>query len=182
PRLTVGSRAYDAAEPQVGRRRVDRLGHAGSRPVAPAVVGGTQVGPTLDHAAGHGGGVAAVEAGLAGAASGIGHGAARVVGDRTGGVVLVPVGRPLPDVAAHLEQAVAVGRKGLGRRGVLPPVEHLVVQGELALPHVGHVAAARRELVAPGVLGALQPAAGRPLPLGLAGQVLAGPGGVGDDV
>ncbi len=108
----------------------------------------------------------------------------RAAGGLGGGgrVVLVPVGRPLPHVAGHLEQPVAVGRERLGRRRVLPPVGLGVVVGEVALPHIGHVAAAGRELLAPHELGGLQAAPGRPFPLGLGRQILAGPGGVRLDV
>ena len=90
----------------------------------------------------------------------------------------VEVGRPLPDVAGHVEQAVAVGREGLDRRGALVPIGPQVLPRELALPGVGHHPALGRELVAPGVDGAVQPAAGGELPLGFGRQRLAGPRGV----
>ena len=80
--------------------------------------------------------------------------AARIV-ERAAGlldlaVVLVPVGGPLPDVAGHVVEAVAVGRKRADRRRPLVAVLEQVLPGELALPGVGHRLAARRELVAPG--------------------------------
>src|SRR5262245_248126 len=49
---------------------------------------------------------------------------------------------------------------------------------EGALPGVGHVPAARRELVAPGIFGTVEPAARRELPFRFARQRLAGPIGV----
>src|SRR5262245_3230993 len=42
---------YDAAEPDMAGRGVDRLGVAGSRPVAAAVVGRAQEGAALEHLA-----------------------------------------------------------------------------------------------------------------------------------
>ena len=50
---------------------------------------------------------------------------------------------------------------------------------EFALPGVGHVLAAGRELVAPGELRAVEPAARGELPFGFGRQLLAGPVRVG---
>src|SRR4029453_15243966 len=150
----------------VGGAGVDRLGHAGGRAVAPAVVGGAQMRAALHHLAGDGRPVA-------------GRGAAAVVGVAVG---LVPVAGPLPDVADHVEQAVAVGREPAHRGRPCIAVQLQVLDRELALPGVGHPAAVRVELVAPGELRPLQPTAAGQLPLGLGGQVLAGPGGVGGHV
>ncbi len=91
----------------------------------------------------------------------------------------IPVGRPFPDVADHVEHAVAVGRIALHRRRARPAVARQVLVQELALPGVGHVPAARRELVAPGELHVDKPAARRELPLGFGRDFLAGPSGVG---
>src|SRR5205814_9451067 len=76
------------------------------------------------------------------------------------GVVAIPVGAPLPDVAGHVVQAVAVGRERADRRRPLEAVLLGVVVGEFSLPGVGHVLAAGLELVAPGVGLAFQAAAG----------------------
>ena len=94
----------------------------------------------------------------------------------------VEVARPLPDVAGHVEQAVAVGRERLDRRRALVAVGQQVLPRELALPGVGHHPALGRELVAPGVDRAVEAAARGELPLGLGRQRLAGPGGVGGRV
>src|SRR5262249_53317361 len=92
---------------------------------------------------------------------------------------LVPIGGPFPDVADHVVKAVAVRRKRRDRRGALVAVERQVLAWERALPRVRHLLAARRKLVSPGELGAVEPPAGRELPLGLRGQFFAGPFGVG---
>ena len=89
-----------------------------------------------------------------------------------------PAGGPLPGVAGHVEQAVAVGREltrpGTCRRSRRPagsrhgnsPCQVLAM---IALVH---------ELSSPQANGLLQPAAGGELPLGLGRQRLAGPGRV----
>src|SRR3954469_14438616 len=48
-----------------------------------------------------------------------------------------------------------------------------------ALPRICHMTAFRRQLLAPGELSLIKPAASRVLPLGLGGQLLPGPGRVG---
>src|SRR5918996_5356747 len=163
----------------MGGRRVDGLGHAGGGAVAVAVAGGAQVRAALHDLAGDAGRVPGIDGAVAVASPRVVDGAAGV-GDlaRPFAVVLVPVADPLPHVAGHLEQAVAIGRERPHRGGVLVAVEHLVADRELALPHVGHVPPAGGELVAPGVLGALEATTGGALPLGLGGQLLARPGGI----
>ncbi|MNF81180.1 hypothetical protein D3C84_634410 [compost metagenome] len=90
-----------------------------------------------------------------------------------------PVGGPLPDVADHVEQAVAIGGKGAHGRRSLPTVVHEVLPGEPTLPVVGEHPAFRRQAVAPGEFSLLQPPACGVLPFGLGRQRLAGPGRVG---
>ena len=89
------------------------------------------------------------------------------------------VTRPFPDVAGHVEQAVAVGGEGADRGRSLIAVGEQVLPGELALPGVGHHPAARRELIAPCVHRPVEAAAGRVFPFRLGGQFLAGPCRVG---
>src|SRR5215207_10522796 len=174
PPFEIGSApADDAAEPQVGGAGVDRLGHAGGGAVAAAVVGGAQMRAALHHPATDGGPVAGVDAAVAG------RGAAAVVGVAVG---QVPVAGPLPDVADHVGQAVAVGREPAHRGRAHIPVQLQVLVGELALPGVGHPAAPGVELIPPRVGGPVQAAPAGQLPFGLGRQVLAGPGGVGLDV
>src|SRR4029079_14827641 len=128
-------------------RGVDILGVARRGAVTPAVVRRTKVRAALEHLARDAG------AGLERIIAAFGPGAAWVRGHATGlgrvGLVLgrVPVGRPLPDVADHVVDAVAVGREGAHRRGPRPAVGAQVLVWKVALPGVGHVPAARDELV-----------------------------------
>jgi hypothetical protein len=93
-----------------------------------------------------------------------------------------PVGRPFPDIADHVVDAVAVRRKSHHRRGAIEAVLALILVGEIALPGIGHVLATGRELVAPGEIGAVEAAARRKFPLGLGRQILVRPFGVGQRV
>ena len=90
---------------------------------------------------------------------------------------LVEVGRPLPDVADHVDQPVAVGRKRADRRRALEAVLVQVLHREIALPGVGEIPILGQELVAPGVIRAVEPAAGGHLPFGFGRQLLAVPAG-----
>src|SRR6202043_212914 len=69
--------------------------------------------------------------------------------------------------------------KGRYRRRAVVAVGQEVLVREGALPGIRHLLAARRKFVAPGELGAAEAAARGELPLGLGGQLLAGPPGVG---
>src|ERR1700675_5183600 len=64
------------------------------------------------------------------------------------GLVLLrkPVGRPLPDIADHVVHAIAIGRERGHRRRAIEAVLAAVLVREIALPGVGHVPAAGREL------------------------------------
>src|SRR4051812_12700183 len=90
-----------------------------------------------------------------------------------------PVRRPLPDVPAHLEQAIAVRREAPDWAGAGEAIRSEVSPREWALPGVGEVHAAWRHLVSPGKLRAFQATAGGKLPLCLRRQLLAGPADVG---
>src|SRR5580704_9234597 len=104
--------------------------------------------------------------------------AARVFGNAARlwriGLVLrrVPVHRPLPDIADHVVEAVAVRREGANRRGALVTVRVQVLPWKFTLPGIGHVRAAGREFVAPGKLGAVEAAPRSELPLGFGRQIL----------
>src|SRR5690606_22035059 len=76
-----------------------------------------------------------IEARLAGAAARIARHAARrhVVT----GAIAVPVSRPLPDVARHVVEPVAVRREASDRRSAHPAIQLAVPPGELALPRIG---------------------------------------------
>src|SRR5206468_5659396 len=114
--------------------------------------------------------------------------AARVFRNAAGlwcvGLVLlgVPVCRPLPDVADHVANAVAVRRECRDRRGTLIAIIVPVLPRKLALPGIGLVLAAGREFVAPGIFGAIEPASRGEFPFGFGGQILAGPMRVGQRI
>src|SRR5690349_9078162 len=94
-------------------------------------------------------------------------------------VRLVPVGRPLPDIADHVVEAVAVRRESSDGRGALVSVALQVLVWEGALPGVRHLPPAGRELIAPGKRSAVEPAARGELPFRLGRQFLAGPFRIG---
>ena len=94
----------------------------------------------------------------------------------------IPIAGPLPDIADHVVQPVAVRRKRRHRRRALKAVAAKILARKFALPGIGHVLAVGRELVAPGKLGAVEPAARGELPFGLGRNVFAGPLGVGQRV
>src|SRR5206468_2540573 len=89
-----------------------------------------------------------------------------------------PVGGPFPDVAGHVVQSVAIGREGVHGAGSVVAVGAGVFGREGALPDVHSVLAARLALVAPGEDPAIEPAAGRELPLGLSRQAPVRPGAI----
>src|SRR5258705_1467938 len=62
----------------------------------------------------------------------------------------IPIGRPFPDIADHVVQAVTIGRKGGDWRSALEAVGHQILVREITLPGVRHVLATRHLLVAPG--------------------------------
>src|SRR3954447_4512850 len=81
--------------------------------------------------------------------------AARIVG-RAAGLGRIgrmarhePVGGPLPDIARHIEQSVAIRRIAADRRAAGAAVGLESPPGEGALPGIRLVQAARRKLVAP---------------------------------
>src|SRR5262249_30713166 len=149
---------------------VGRAAVPGAGPVAPAVRGMAQEGTAL-LAAQRRVGLPRVEA-LLGALRVDDHPPAGSLPIKVG---LVPVVAPLPDVAGHVVQAVAVGREGLHRRGALVTVPGGVLPGELPLPAVALRFRLRESLVAPDVGPAVQAAAGGELPLRLGGQPLPRP-------
>ena len=90
-------------------------------------------------------------------------------------VLLKPVRRPLPHVARHLVEPIAVRRERTHGRRAVESVRLHVLPRELALPGVAHRLPVGRVVVSPGVLRAFEPAARRELPLGFRRQLLAGP-------
>src|ERR1051325_844714 len=90
-------------------------------------------------------------------------------------VISIPVCAPLPDVASHVVNPVAVRLKTLDRRATDETILARVVFGELSLPPVGDRSAQGAQVVAPCISLAHQSSARRVLPLGLRRQTLARP-------
>src|SRR5688500_7324603 len=100
------------------------------------------------------------------------------------GMVLtrIPIGGPLPGVANHVVETVAVWWKGTDRGGPLEAIEREILDWEFALPVVGEHFSFRRELVAPGEVLSYEAAARGEFPFGFGRNCLAGPLGVGLDI
>src|SRR5689334_16071323 len=92
----------------------------------------------------------------------------------------IPVGRPFPHIAGHVEKAVTVGREAAHRCGA--PVAGVGAPGEVAVPVVGQALARLRGLVAPGVGRSIKATAGRGLPFRLGRQGAPGPRRIGQPV
>src|ERR1700710_2099960 len=90
-------------------------------------------------------------------------------------VLGVPVGGPLPHVADHVGDIVAVRWKCPDRRGALVAVGGEILMREITLPGVGHLPATRCQLATPGKWSAIEPTTGGKLPLGLGWQLFARP-------
>src|SRR3984957_17782254 len=153
--------AQDAAESQVRGGGVDGLALAGGRAVAQAVVRSAEVRAALDDAARD------VRAGLVGGEAVFGRGDPRVPRHTAGAVRGrrgVEVAGPFPDVPGHVVEAEGVGREAADGGGAVAARRLQVLPGELALPGVGHRLFPRGGVVAPGVGGAVEAAAGGALP------------------
>src|SRR5262245_59170269 len=109
------------------------------RAIAAAVVGRAQERPSLEYLA------ADLDLGLTGVEALPFAAATGISGDAAGLRCLravvpgVPVGRPLPDVADHVIEAVAVGREDANRRRAPVAVRAQVLVGKRPLPGVGQV-------------------------------------------
>src|SRR6476619_2987444 len=158
----------------MGRRRVDRLSLPCCRAVTHAVVRGAEMGAALDHTTRNR--LAGKEFGWRRDAQAL-RGTARARG-ALGSTRPEPVRRPLPDVAAHVEQAVSVRREASNRRGTFEAVAEEVLPGKLALPRVRHRGAAREVFISPCEHGAVESAACRVLPLCFRRELLVGPRGI----
>src|ERR1022692_395750 len=147
--------ARHAAEPDMRRRRLDRLPLPGGRPVAEAVVRRAEKRAALHHPA-RDVGVRTLHV------VAVGSGDLRVTGQAAGGRAAVgvtgceEVGGPFPHVAGHLEQAEPIRRVPLDRLGAWPGGWAEIPPGELAPPGVGHRRTVRLELIPPAVYGAVQ--------------------------
>src|SRR5690554_612068 len=89
------------------------------------------------------------------------------------------VARPLPDVADHIAQPVAVGLERIDRRCPHKPIECQILPRKLTLPGIRPKTPLGGKFLPPCIPRSLQPAARRVLPLRLARQRLAGPPGIG---
>src|SRR5262249_20321018 len=94
----------------------------------------------------------------------------------------IPVGAPLPDIAGHVVQTVAISRERFDWRRARVAVFCRVVVPGVALEGIALRMLVGERLIAPDVLLALQAASRGEFPLGLGGQPLARPFGVGNRV
>src|SRR5882757_239628 len=142
-------RPSDASKAKMTGGSIDRLRMPRCRPVASAVVRRAQMRAAFDDLPWnpHVGRSGIITVGLAAAA--------RVLRDAASlhGICLmlwrIPVGRPFPDVADHVVEAIAILRECGDRRRALKAVRIGVLVREFALPGICHVAAGRREFIAP---------------------------------
>src|SRR5215470_15619023 len=135
----------DAAKADVARGGVDGLGVTCRGPVAAAVTRCAQVRAALQYLARDADvRLAFIVAALLGRTVRILRKAARAW---RGNFVLraVPVGSPLPHVADHVVEAIAVGRIRGDRGGARVAIRACVLVRKLPLPGVGHVPVLRHE-------------------------------------
>src|SRR6266852_9886691 len=71
----------------------------------------------------------------------------------------IPIGRPFPDIADHVVQAVAIGRECGDGRSAFEAVCCEILVREITLPGVRHMLAAGKLLVTPGEFRAIKPTA-----------------------
>src|SRR5262245_7288779 len=91
----------------------------------------------------------------------------RATGMRYRAMLLIPIGRPFPDIAGHIVKTVTVGREGADRRGPFMAVLQQILDRKISLPSVGHVLSIQRKGIAPHELRFLQAAPCGELPLSL---------------
>src|SRR6516162_4115244 len=169
----------DAAEADVAGGGVDGLGVARRRTIAATVVRGAQMRAALQYLAWN------ADVRLAAVVTTVLRRAARILGGAAGsgrGDLMtrgVPVSGPLPDVADHVVESVAVRWIRHDGRCARVTVGPRVLVRKVPLPGVGHVPLLRREFIAPREFGAIEPTACGEFPLGFGRQRLAGPVGIG---
>src|SRR5262245_11197854 len=110
--ITIASFSHDAAEPQVARRRVDRLRHPRRRPVTPAIIRRAEVRAAFHHFPWN------FYVRLGRIKTRFPLAALRIRARRRLAaarsletdlaVILIPIRRPLPNVAGHVVKAIAV--------------------------------------------------------------------------
>src|SRR3984893_18338721 len=130
-------------------RGVNRLRVPCGRPVAAAIVRRAQMRAAFQDLPGN------PDLWLAGIEASVLPSAARIFRNAAGlrrvrfMLLRIPVGGPFPDIADHVMNAVAVRREGRDRRGAIETVATEILLREFALPGIGLVLAAGRELVPP---------------------------------
>src|SRR3954469_23441210 len=156
----------------MARGRVDRLWMTCGRAVAATVVGCTQVRAALKHLARN------LDLWLAGVVTRSLGPAARIFRNATRLCSLdfmlgrPPISAPLPNVADHVVDAVAVRRERHDRRRALIAIFLAVLVRKRALPSIRHVLAAGCKFIAPRKLRLFKPAARREFPFGFRRQFL----------
>src|SRR5262245_5852862 len=146
-------------------------------PVTPAVILRTQMRAALEHLAPEAmRAIARIAAAGFIATSRIARRAARSRGNLRGIGFAVPVGRPLPDIADHVDEAVVIGWIEPHRRGAREAIVEPALMRKFARPVIGEPPATGRKLIAPGVGPLSQTATCREFPLRFSGQTLASPG------
>ena len=147
PFALASSDVADAPKSRVSRRAIWRVGRARGHPVAVAI------------------GVVAQVRAAAGYPRAAGCRASWIVSRAVhmkGGAK--PVGCPLPHVACHIAESVAVGREGTRRSRPHVSVLARILVGELALPDVAEVLSGGGQIIAPRIRPLLKPSPGRRTP------------------
>src|SRR5208283_2934683 len=151
--------AEDATKPHMARRCVDRLRMARCRAIAAAVIRCAEVRAALqDSARDSDVRLARVEALILLPTARVSRNAACLICIRlmSSGV---PVARPLPDIADHVADTVAVRRECHHRGGARETVFAKIFVRKVALPGIGEMFAVGREFVTPGEFGLRESAA-----------------------
>src|SRR6516165_2618230 len=156
----------------MGRAEIDLLRLARSRTIARAIIGSAQERAALDDAARR----------LArGQCQILQFGSGRINGLLPRMTRPIPIARPLPDIADHVVEAVAVRLEAADRRGPYVAVLVGVVDGEDALPGIRDRLAVRIEGARPVVL-AVATAARSKFPLRLGRELTIAPARVGQRI
>src|SRR5215475_2559922 len=156
----------------MGRAEIDLLRLARGRTIARAIIGSAQKRAALDDAARR----------LAGGQCQLLQFRSARISRRLARVTRsIPIGRPLPDVADHVVEAVTVGLEAADRRGPGVAVLVAVVDGEDALPAVGDRLALGIEGARPIIL-AIATAARGEFPLRLGRQLTPAPARISERI
>jgi hypothetical protein len=94
----------------------------------------------------------------------------------------IPVAAPLPEIASHVVQTVAIWREGADGGSTNKAIFSTVFDRKYSLPGIRHVFSVRSKLVAPDKPLTLKAAASCVFPFRLAREPFAGPLRIGDGV